>query len=41
MFGVAGLPHVMMRMFTVSDGAAARKSAGRAIPLFAVAACGG
>jgi cation/acetate symporter len=26
MFGTAGLPHVLMRFFTVSDGAAARRS---------------
>lgn len=26
MFGTAGLPHILMRFFTVSDAQAARKS---------------
>ncbi|MEV0186516.1 cation acetate symporter [Streptomyces sp. NPDC050625] len=37
LFGVAGLPHVMMRLFTVRDSGAARRSASRAIAIIAIA----
>ena len=36
MFGTAGLPHVIIRFFTVSSARAARKSAGWALMFIAI-----